>query len=64
MDFENNNPKATETGFLFDIGMMCGHGSEERNKQESHELIIGAGYSGCTIYPTRIGVDCVLELYP
>ncbi|KAF3341679.1 trans-resveratrol di-O-methyltransferase-like protein [Carex littledalei] len=63
LDFENNNPKATETGLLFDIYMMCAQGSE-RNKQEWHDLIIGAGYSGYTIYPTRLGVDCVMELYP
>ncbi|XP_078166969.1 trans-resveratrol di-O-methyltransferase-like [Carex rostrata] len=63
-DFENNNPKATETGFLFDILMMCCHGAKERNKQEWHDLILGAGYSGYKVYPTRLGVDCVLELYP
>jgi hypothetical protein len=64
LDFENNNPKATETALLLDIGMMCNHGSKERNKQEWHDLIISAGYSGYTIYPTRLGVDCVMELYP
>ncbi|KAF3337075.1 trans-resveratrol di-O-methyltransferase-like protein [Carex littledalei] len=63
-DFENNNPKATETGFLFDILMMTSHGTKERTKQEWHDLIIGAGYSGYTIYPTRLGIDCVMELYP
>ncbi|XP_078167654.1 trans-resveratrol di-O-methyltransferase-like [Carex rostrata] len=63
-DFENNNPKATETGLLFDILMMTSHGSKERTKQEWHDLIIGAGYSGYTFYPTRLGIDCVMELYP
>ena len=63
-DFESNNPKATETGLLFDMFMMCANGSKERTKQEWHDLIIGAGYSGYTIYPTRLGIDCVMELYP
>ncbi|XP_078166098.1 trans-resveratrol di-O-methyltransferase-like [Carex rostrata] len=63
-DFENNNQKASETGFLFDILMMCCHGSKERNKQEWHDLILGAGYSGYKIYPTQLGADCVMELYP
>ncbi|XP_078166127.1 trans-resveratrol di-O-methyltransferase-like [Carex rostrata] len=63
-DFKNNNPKATETGHLFDILMMSCHGSKERNKQEWHEIILGAGYSGYKIHPTQLGVDCVMELYP
>jgi len=63
-DFENKNTKATETDFLINIYMMCATGSKERNKQEWHDLIIGAGYSGYTIYPTRVGNNCVMELYP
>jgi trans-resveratrol di-O-methyltransferase len=63
-DFENNNPKAIETGLLMDMFMMCCHGSKERNKQDWHDLILGAGYSGYKIHPTQLGVDCVMELYP
>ncbi|XP_078165981.1 trans-resveratrol di-O-methyltransferase-like [Carex rostrata] len=63
-DFENNNAKATETGFLFDILMMCCHGAKERKKQEWHDLILAAGYSGYKIHPTQLGADCVMELYP
>jgi len=63
-DFESNNPKATETGLLFDMLMMSSHGSKERTKQEWHDVILAAGYSDYKIYPTQLGVDCVMELYP
>ncbi|KAJ3698436.1 hypothetical protein LUZ61_002141 [Rhynchospora tenuis] len=64
IDFENNDTKATETSLLYDISMMSIHGSKERNKQEWHEIILGAGYSGYKIYPVQLGVNSVIELYP
>jgi O-methyltransferase domain len=64
-DMEDNNPKATETGFLFDMLMMLSHGSKERSKQEWHDLILDAGYSGYKMYGSaRLGVDSVKKLYP
>ena len=63
-DFKNNSPKATETGHLFDLFMMCAHGAKERNEQEWKDIILRAGFSGYKILPTQLGVDCVMELYP
>ncbi|KAJ4799087.1 O-methyltransferase [Rhynchospora pubera] len=64
LDFENDDPKVTETSLLLDISMMCLHGSQERNKQEWHDIILGAGYSGYKIYPVQLGVYSVIELSP
>jgi trans-resveratrol di-O-methyltransferase len=63
-DMDNSNPKATETGILFDLLLMFSEGSKERNKQEWHDLIMAAGYSSYKIYPTRVTVNSVMELYP
>ncbi|KAJ3707800.1 hypothetical protein LUZ61_011505 [Rhynchospora tenuis] len=64
LDSENDDPKAVETSLLLDISMMCLHGSQERNKQEWHDIILGAGYSGYKIYPVQLGVYSVIELCP
>ncbi|KAJ4766112.1 O-methyltransferase [Rhynchospora pubera] len=63
IDLENNDTKAVETSLLYDISMMCIHG-KERNKHEWHDIIFGAGYSGYKIYPIKLGVNSVMELYP
>ncbi|KAJ3707801.1 hypothetical protein LUZ61_011506 [Rhynchospora tenuis] len=62
--FESNDPKSIETSLFFDISMMGLFGSKERNKQEWHDVIIGAGYSDYKIYPVQLGVNSVIELYP
>ncbi|KAJ3707798.1 hypothetical protein LUZ61_011503 [Rhynchospora tenuis] len=64
IDFENKDTKAIETSLLYDISMMSIHGSKERTKQEWHDIILGAGYSGYKIYPVQLGVNSVIELYP
>ncbi|KAJ3707795.1 hypothetical protein LUZ61_011500 [Rhynchospora tenuis] len=64
VDLDNNDPKAIETGLLVDISMMSIYGAKERNKQEWHDIILGAGYSDYKIYPARLGAYCVIELYP
>ncbi|KAJ3707802.1 hypothetical protein LUZ61_011507 [Rhynchospora tenuis] len=61
---ESNDPKTTETSLIFDISMMGLFGSKERNKQEWHDIILDAGYSGYKIYPAQLGVNSVIELYP
>ncbi|KAJ4810793.1 O-methyltransferase [Rhynchospora pubera] len=62
--FESNDQKTIETSLLFDISMMGLFGSKERNKQDWHGIIIGAGYSDYKIYPDQLGVNSVIELYP
>ena len=64
IDLESDDPKAVETSLIWDINMMCCFRSKERNKQEWHDIIMGAGYSGYKICPDRLGVDAVIELYP
>ncbi|KAJ4799084.1 O-methyltransferase family protein [Rhynchospora pubera] len=64
IDLENSDTKAVETSLLYDISMMSIHGSKERNKQEWHDIILGADYSGYKIYPAQLGVNSVIELYP
>ena len=63
-DLESDDPEAAETYLLYDLRMMCFLGSKERNKQEWHDIIMGAYYSGYKICPARLGTDAVMELYP
>ena len=64
VDLESDDREAVETSLLSDISMMCCLGSKERNKQEWHDIILAAGYSGYKIGTARLGVDSVIELYP
>lgn len=64
VDLQSDDPKAVETTLLYDMSMMYCFGSKERDKQEWHDIILGAGYSGYKICPARVGVDSVIELYP
>jgi O-methyltransferase domain len=59
----DNDLQSTETGFLFDILMMSCRGSKERCKQEWHDIILSAGYSGYEVHPA-LGVHSVMELFP
>lgn len=63
-DMEDLDPIATETSFVFDMFMNWSHGSKLRSKQEWHDLIVGAGYSGYKISPLPFDAQCVIELYP
>ncbi|KAJ4747133.1 O-methyltransferase family protein [Rhynchospora pubera] len=64
LDAEVNDSKETETKLLFNLLLISTVGGKERTKKEWHDLIIRAGYSDYKIYPARMSLYSVIELYP
>ncbi|KAJ4775308.1 hypothetical protein LUZ62_060819 [Rhynchospora pubera] len=60
----DNDSKETETKLIYNLSMMSLFGGKERTKKEWHGLILGAGYSDYKIYPARMPLYSVIELYP
>ncbi|KAJ1701937.1 hypothetical protein LUZ63_001716 [Rhynchospora breviuscula] len=64
LDAEVNDSKETETKLLFNLLVISSVHGKERTKKEWHDLIIRAGYSDYKIYPARMSLYSVIELYP
>ncbi|KAJ3690476.1 hypothetical protein LUZ61_019640 [Rhynchospora tenuis] len=64
LDVETDDSKETETKLLFNFSMMSLAGGKERTKKEWHDLILNAGFSDYKIYPARMPLYSVIELYP
>ncbi|KAJ1692663.1 hypothetical protein LUZ63_009361 [Rhynchospora breviuscula] len=60
----HDDSKEIETKLIFNLSMMSIFGGKERTKKEWHGLILGAGYSDYKIYPARMPLYSVIELYP
>ncbi|KAJ4775307.1 O-methyltransferase family protein [Rhynchospora pubera] len=60
----DNDTKETETKLIYNLSMMFLFGGKERTEKEWHGLILGAGYSDYKIYPARMPLYSVIELYP
>ncbi|KAJ3691215.1 hypothetical protein LUZ61_020379 [Rhynchospora tenuis] len=64
LDAETDDSKETETKLIYNLCLMFQFGGKERTKKEWHDLILGAGYSDYKIYPARMPLYSVIELYP
>ncbi|KAJ4758357.1 O-methyltransferase [Rhynchospora pubera] len=64
LDAETHDSIETETKLLSNFSMMSLVGGKERNKKEWHDLILNAGFSDYKIYPARMPLYSVIELYP
>ncbi|KAJ1692664.1 hypothetical protein LUZ63_009362 [Rhynchospora breviuscula] len=64
LDAETDDSKETETKLIYNLSLLFFFGSKERTKKEWHDLILGAGYSDYKIYPARMPLYSVIELYP
>lgn len=64
LDEEMDDAKATETNLFFNLLMMTSAGAKERTKKEWHDLIQSTGYSSYKIYPARMRLYSIIELYP
>ncbi|KAJ4806340.1 O-methyltransferase family protein [Rhynchospora pubera] len=64
LDVETDAPKETETKLIYNLSLLFFFGSNERTKKEWHDLILRAGYSDYKIYPARMPLYSVIELYP
>jgi trans-resveratrol di-O-methyltransferase len=63
LDEEIGDEKATETNLMFNLHMMS-VGAKERTKKEWHDAILSAGYSSYKMYPARMSLYSIIELYP
>ncbi|KAJ1692665.1 hypothetical protein LUZ63_009363 [Rhynchospora breviuscula] len=64
LDAETDDSKETETKLIYNLCLLFFLGSKERTKKQWHDLILCAGYSDYKIYPARMPLYSVFELYP